>query len=109
MRAAVAQSQERAGVGQHLANGLVVAIGVVDHREEQIAVLGLGEIIVSDLVGRASLAGGNGGAARLLGRLVVRRVSPDQEPFPAPGDELPETPPTAYLLCPGVLLENAAA
>ncbi len=108
MRAAVAQSQERAGVGQHLANGLVVAIGVVDHREEQIAVLGLGEIIVSDLVGRASLAGGNGGAARLLGRLVVRRVSHDEELVPARGDELPELRQAAYLLCRGFLVENAA-
>src|SRR5260370_41032129 len=97
MRAAVAQSQERAGVGQHLANGLVVAIGVGDHREEQIAVLGLGEIIVSDLVGRASLAGGNGGGARLLGRLVVRRVSRDAELVPARGEGPPAPGRTGYL------------
>jgi len=42
-----------------------------------------GDVAKRPRSGRASLAGGNGGAARLLGRLVVRRVSHDEETCPS--------------------------
>src|SRR5258707_88798 len=58
MRAAVAQAKQRRRVGQHPAYRLVIAVDVVHHREEQVAVFSLGQIIVGDFVRRASLAGG---------------------------------------------------
>ena len=108
MRAAVAKSQQCPGIGEHLADGLVIAADVVHHREKQVTVFGLGEIIVSDLVGRASLARGDGGNTRLLAGLVIWRISHHEELVPARSDELPELRQAAHFLCRRFLVEDAA-
>ena len=68
----------------------MIARDIVHHREEQEPVVGLGQVVVGDLVGRAPLAGGDRGDAHLGGRLVVRRIAHDEELVPARGDELAE-------------------
>src|SRR5205823_11667984 len=73
-----------------------------------VPVLGFSEVIVSDFVGRASLAGGDRGAARLIRWLVIRRIAHDEELVPARGDELAELREAAHLLGGGLLVEDAA-
>jgi tetratricopeptide (TPR) repeat protein len=68
----------------------MVAGDIVHHREVQVPVLGLGDVIVGHLVGRAPLARGNRGDALLLAGLIVRRVAHGEELVPALDDELPE-------------------
>ena len=72
---------------QHLADRLMVAGDVVHHREVEIPVVGLGDVVVGHLVGRTALARGDRGDALLRRRLVVRRIAHDEELVPAAGDE----------------------
>ena len=55
MRAAVAEAQQRRGIGQHLADRPVIVDDVVRDREEQEAVETLGQIVVGDFL-RARVA-----------------------------------------------------
>ena len=84
----------------------MIAADVIHHREKQVPVLGFGEIIVSDLVRRSSRAGGDRGAARLLRRLVIRRIAHHEELVPTRGDELAELRQAAHVLGGGLLVED---
>jgi hypothetical protein len=108
VRAAVAQAKQRRRVGQHLAYRLVIAVDVVHHREEQVSVFSLGQVVVGDFVRCASLAGGDRRAAELVARLVIRRVPHDEELVPTRRDELAELRQAAHFLLGRFLVEDLA-
>ena len=91
MGAAVAEAHQRVRVPQHLAHRVERAFGIVaDGPVEQRLPVALQQVVVGDVLGRAPLAGGDGGDAPLGGRLVVRRRAERVEPVPAAdalGDE----------------------
>src|SRR5438874_2104918 len=90
MRATVAQAQERSGIGEHLADRLMVAADIVHQREVEVPVLVPGDVIVGYLVGPAPFTRSDRGDTLLLARLVVRWISHDKELVPALDDELAE-------------------
>ncbi len=71
MRAAVAEPEKRARISQHFAHRRVVAVGVVDDREEQEPVEPLDQVIIDDLLRAQIAARGNRRDALLRRRLVI--------------------------------------
>ena len=73
MGAAVGEAGDGVRVGEHLADAVEGAVGVVEERHvEERAALVLGEQVVGEVEGDAALAAGPGGDARRTGRARSR-------------------------------------
>jgi hypothetical protein len=90
VRPAVAQAQQGSGIGEHLADRLMVAGDIVHQREVQIPVLSLGDVIVGTSSGVRPSRAAMAADALLLAGFIVRRVAHDKELVPALDDELAE-------------------
>ena len=92
MRAAVAEPEQGAGIGQHLADRPVVVLGIAGDREEQQIAGSLGQIIIGDFVRRMVGARRDRGDARFGPRLVVGRVAHQIHAVPPGRDQLHQWP-----------------
>ena len=109
MRAAVAEPEKCSGIGQHLADRLVIVPGVAGHREKQeIAGIG-GQVVIGDLVRRAAFAGRYRGDAGFGARLVIGRVAHRVHAVPLPGGKLDERPEAAQQSRRRPVVEDRAA
>ena len=80
MGAAVAETEHRGRVQQHLAHRVEVAGGVVEDRQvQELVPVPPEHEVVEDLVGRAPLGRGEGGDAAFGRRLVVGRVAEGEQ------------------------------
>src|SRR5579884_646395 len=90
MRAAVAEAQQCPRIGQHLAHRPVIAVGVVDDREEQKSVEPFDQVIIGDFLRARILARGNGGDALVRRRLIIGSGAGHHiHAIPAPDHVLP--------------------
>jgi len=90
MRAAVTEAKQSAGVGQHFAHRLVIAVGVVDDREEQEIVELLGQVVIGDLLwARIALRSDRGDALLARGLVIGRRAAHYEHLVPAADHVLP--------------------
>ena len=90
MCTAVAQPKQARRIVHHLVDRCMVASDVVHQREVKVPTVGLGDVVVRHLVGRTPAAGGHRGDAFFRWRLVVRRISHDEELVPTADDVLAE-------------------
>src|SRR5262245_31983162 len=108
VRAAIAQAQQRSRISEHLADWLMVAADVVHQREEEISVLGLRDVIVGHLIGRAPLPRRDRSNALFTVGLVVGRIAHDKKLVPALDDKLAELRESCHFGWRRFLVENPA-